>query len=130
MSIDRVATATQAQYMQSQVMQAPPAMDKSQAQVGSGKVSDDYTGIGDKTSMLEAARSAGARTDAYQQATTLALNQANLQDTQLTSLSDLANQWRQDITTALGNGDASDLTTQAQSILDQANTILNSKDAN
>ncbi|HEY2069072.1 MAG TPA: flagellin [Rhizomicrobium sp.] len=130
MTIDRVATSTQSQYMMSQVMQASAAMDKSQAQVASGKVSSDYTGIGDKTSMLEAARSAGARTDAYQQATQLALNQSNLQDTQLTSLSDLANQWREDVTNALGNGDASTLTTDAQSILDQANTILNSKDAN
>jgi flagellar hook-associated protein 3 FlgL len=130
MSIDRVATSTQAQYLLSQVNQAQAAMDKSQAQVASGKVSTDYAGIGDKTAALEAARSAGARTDAYQAATTLAVNQANLQDTQMTSLSDLANQWRQDITTAVGNGDASTLTTQAQSILDQMNTVLNSKDAN
>jgi flagellar hook-associated protein 3 FlgL len=105
-------------------------MDQSQAQVASGKVSSDYAGIGDKTAALEAARSAGARTDAYQAATTLALNQADEQDTQMSSLSDLANQWRQDITTAVGNGDASTLATEAQSVLDQMNTILNSKDAN
>ncbi len=130
MSIDRVATATQAQYLLSQVTNASSAMNKSQAQVASGKASTDYAGIGDKTAALEAARSAGARTDAYQAATNLALNQTNMQDTQLTSLSDLANQWRQDVTQALGNGDASTLTTQAQSVLDQMNTILNSKDAN
>lgn len=130
MSIDRVATATQAQYLLSQVTNASSAMNKSQAQVASGKVSTDYAGIGDKTAALEAARSAGARTDAYQAATNLALNQTNMQDTQLTSLSDLANQWRQDVTDALGNGDASTLATQAQSVLDQMNTILNSKDAN
>ncbi|MGH6871828.1 MAG: flagellin [Rhizomicrobium sp.] len=130
MSIDRVATNTQAQYLLSQVMQASQAMNNSQAQVASGKAATDYAGIGDKTAALEAARSAGARTDAYQTATNLALNQANMQDTQLTSLSDLANTWRQDITQALGNGDASTLTTDAQSILDQLNTILNSKDAN
>jgi flagellar hook-associated protein 3 FlgL len=130
MSIDRVATSTQSAYLASQVMQASSNLDKTQAQVASGLTSTTYAGIGDKTAALEAARSAGARTDAYQAATTLASNQANLQDTQLTSLSDLANQWRQDVTTALGNGDGSTLTTDAQSILDQANTILNSKDAN
>ncbi len=130
MTIDRVATNTQALLLQSQVMQASAAMDKSQAQVASGKVSSDYAGIGDKTAALEAARSAGARNDAYQAATSLAVNQADLQDTQLSSLSDLANTWRQDVTTALGNGDASTLATQAQSVLDQVNTILNSKDAN
>ncbi|HEY1630305.1 MAG TPA: flagellin [Rhizomicrobium sp.] len=130
MSIDRVATSTQAQYLLSQVSQAQVAMNKSQAQVASGKTATDYAGIGDKTAALEAARSAGARTDAYQAATDLALNQANLQDTQMSALSDLANSWRQDITTAVGNGDASTLATQAQSVLDQLNTILNSKDAN
>jgi flagellar hook-associated protein 3 FlgL len=130
MSIDRVATNTQSQYLIAQVMQASSAMDKSQAQVASGLTSTTYAGIGDKTAALEAAQSASDRTDAYQTATQLAINQSNLQDTQLSSLSDLANQWRQDITDAVGNGDASTLMTDAQSVLDQVNTILNSKDAN
>ncbi|HTQ13376.1 MAG TPA: flagellin [Rhizomicrobium sp.] len=130
MSIDRVATSTQAQYLLSQVTQANNALNRTQAQVASGKVATDYAGIGDKTAALEAARAASDRTTAYQNATNLALNQVNMQDTQLSSLSDLANTWRQDITQALGNGDASTLATDAQSVLDQLNTILNSKDAN
>jgi flagellar hook-associated protein 3 FlgL len=130
MTIERVATNSQSQLLLSQIQQASNALNTSQQQVASGKVSTTYAGIGDKTAVLEAAQSASDRTDAYQAATQLAVNQANLQDTQLTSLSDLANTWRQDVTTALGNGDASTLMTQAQSIFDQASTILNSKDAN
>lgn len=130
MSIDRVATNAQAQVMIAQIMQDSSALNKTQAQVASGKAATDYAGIGDKTAALEAARSASARTTAYQSATQLALNQTNLQDTQLTSLSDLANQWRQDVTAALGNGDASTLMTQAQSVYQQALQILNSQDAN
>ncbi len=64
MSIDRVATSTQSAYLASQVMQASNNLDKTQAQVASGLTSSTYAGIGDKTAALEAARSAGARTDA------------------------------------------------------------------
>jgi flagellar hook-associated protein 3 FlgL len=130
MTIERVATNTQAQTLISQVMQAQSTLDNTQAQVASGKVSTTYSGIGDKTAALEAAQSASDRTTAYQSATQLALNQANLQDTQLTSLSDLANQWRSDVTAAVGNGDASTLMTEAQSVYQQAAQILNSQDAN
>jgi flagellar hook-associated protein 3 FlgL len=130
MSIDRVATNSQSSYMLSQIMQAESALDTTQAQVASGKISTNYAGIGDKTAVLEATRSASERTTGYQAATTTALNQADQQDTQLTSLSDLAEQLRTAITTAIGNNDASTLMTTASGIFDQAEQILNSKDSN
>jgi flagellar hook-associated protein 3 FlgL len=73
-------------------MQANVALDTTQAQVSSGKVSTDYAGIGDKTAALEAARAAAARADAYATNTQLAVTQTDLQDTQLTTLSSLAEQ--------------------------------------
>jgi len=130
MSIDRVATNSQSQFLLSQIQQAELSLDKTQTQVTSGKVSTTYSGIGDKTAMLEAARSASNRADAYQSATSLALNQADLQDSQMSSLSDLANQLRQAVTTAVGNNDGSTLMTTVQGIFDQVSQILNSKDAN
>ena len=130
MTIDRVATNSQSQFMLSQIQQAEIALDKTQTQVTSGKVSTTYAGIGDKTAMLEAARSASNRADSYQAATTLAVNQADLQDSQMSSLSDLANQLRQAITKAVGDNDGSTLMTTVQGIFDQASQILNSKDAN
>ena len=130
MAIDRTATSTQAQFLLSQIMQAEDNLNTTQAQVTSGKVSTTYSGIGDKTSLLEATRSAENRATAYQTNTNLALNQANLQDNQLSSLSDLANQLRQAVTTAVGDNDASTLMTTVQGIFDQASQILNSKDAN
>lgn len=130
MSIDRVATSAQSQYMLAQLQQASSALDKTQNQVASGKVSNTYAGIGDKTAVLESARSAAKRADSYQATTQLALNQANLQDTQLSAMSDLAAQLRDTVTKALANDDGSTLMTQAQSIFDQATQILNSKDAN
>ena len=48
--------------------------------------------MGDKTAVLEAARSAAAQSSALQSSTQLAVNQADLQDTQVTSLADLADQ--------------------------------------
>lgn len=130
MSVDRVATNAQSQYLLSQIMQANKALDVSQAQVSSGKVSSDYAGIGDKTSALEAARSAAARSDAYQSNTQLALTQADLQNTQLSTLSNLASQLKQALTTAAGNADGTDLMSTAQDIFQQASAILNSTNSN
>ena len=130
MSIERASTAGQSLYLLQQVMNASQQLGKSQAQVASGKVSTDYAGLGDKAAMLEASRTAANKADAYQANTAMALNQADLQDTQLSSLSDLANQLRQALTEAVANNDGSNLMATAQGIFDQASQILNSKDAN
>jgi flagellar hook-associated protein 3 FlgL len=129
-TIDRVATNAQSQLMLSQIMQSENALNKSQAQVTTGKVATDYAGIGDKTAVLEATRSLSERTTAYQSATTAASTQVDLQNTQLSTLSDLANTLRTDITTAVANNDGSQLMSDAQSVMDQLNQVLNSKDAN
>ena len=129
MSIDRVGTNSQAQVFLSQIMKANNSLTTSEMQVSSGKVSNTYGGYGDKTALLEATRSAANRATAYQQATSQALTQADMQDTQLTSLSDLANQLRQAVTKAVATGDGSTLMTQAEGIYEQVTQILNSKDA-
>lgn len=130
MSVDRVATNNQAQYLLSQIMQATNALNLSQQQVASGKVSSDYAGIGGKTSALEAARASAARADAYQSNTQAALNQVDLQDSELSQLANVAQQLQTAMTTAVGNNDATGLMDQVQSIFDQASQILNAKDAN
>jgi flagellar hook-associated protein 3 FlgL len=130
MSVDRIATNTQAHYLLSQVMNANSALDTTQAQIASGKVSTDYVGIGDKTAALEAARAAAARADAYASNTQLAVTQTDLQDTQLTTLSSLAEQMKEAITTATGNADGSGLMATARAVFDQAASILNSADFN
>ena len=130
MTIERTSTAGQSQYLLSQITQASAQLNKTQAQVASGKASTDYAGLGDKVSLLEAARTAANNATAYQANTTQAVNQADLQDSQLSSLSDLANQLRQAITTSVANGDGTTLMATAQGIFDQASQILNTKDAN
>jgi flagellar hook-associated protein 3 FlgL len=130
MSIDRVATSSQTGYMVAQLAKANTALQKSEEQVSTGKVSTDYTGIGDKTAALEGARAAADRATAYQSNTQLALTQTDLQDTQLTSLSGLATQLQTAIQTAAGNSDGTGLMDEAASIFDQAKSILNATDAN
>jgi flagellar hook-associated protein 3 FlgL len=130
MTVDRIATNTQAHYLLSQVMNANSALDTTQAQIASGKVSTNYVGIGDKTAALEAARAAAARADAYASNTQLAVTQTDLQDTQLTTLSSLAEQLKEAITTATGNADGSGLMATARAVFDQAASILNSADFN
>jgi flagellar hook-associated protein 3 FlgL len=130
MSIERASSAGQAQFLLAQVQSSAAQLDKSQAQVASGKVSSDYTGLGDKVALLEAARTAAGKADAYKSNTAMAVNQADLQDSQLSSLSDLASQLRQAMTESVANGDGTTLMATAQGIFDQASQILNTKDAN
>lgn len=130
MSIDRVATSTQTAYFLQQITNAGNALDKTQAQIASAKNANTYAGFGDKTQVLTATISAKARNDAYANATTFAVTQTDMQDTQLTSLSSLAAQLKKAVSDAVANNDASTLMAQAQSIFDQASSILNSKDAN
>jgi flagellar hook-associated protein 3 FlgL len=130
MSVDRVATAQQSAYFLSQINQAGAALDKTNQQIASGKVANTYAGFGDQTQVLTATISAKARNDSYSTATSLATTQADLQDTQLTSLSALAAQLKTAVSTAVANNDPSTLMSQVQNIFDQASGILNSKDAN
>lgn len=130
MTIERASTSGQSLYLLQQVMNASQQLGKTQTQVATGKVSSDYTGLGDKAALLEASRTAVNKADAYQANTAMALNQADLQDTQLSSLSDLANTLRATLTKAVADNDGSNLMTSLQGIFDQASQILNGKDAN
>ena len=130
MSIDRVATSAQTALFLNQIQSAGSALDKTQQQIASGKNADTYAGFGDQTQVLTAMMSANARNDAYTNATKLAVTQTDLQDTQLTSLSSLAQSLQKAVSDAVANNDATTLMSQAQSIFDQASAILNSKDSN
>jgi flagellar hook-associated protein 3 FlgL len=129
-TIERVATSTQSQILLAQIQQDEANLSQSQTQVATGLVSTTYGGIGDKTAVMEAAQSQSDMATAYASTAQLAVNQTNLQDTQLNQLSSLASQLQQDITTSVANNDASTLMSQASSIFDQASAILNSQDAN
>lgn len=130
MSIDRIATAQQSQYFLSQIENASSALNTTQQQIASGDNATTYAGFGTQTQVLQATISANARNSAYQTATSLAVTQADMQDTQLTSLSSLATQLNTAITTAISTNDPTTLMSQVQSIFSQAVSILNSQDAN
>jgi flagellar hook-associated protein 3 FlgL len=130
MSIDRIATAQQSQYFLSQIEGASSALNVTQQQIASGNNATTYAGFGTQTQVLQATMSANARNSAYQTATSLAVTQSDIQDTQLTSLSSLATQLNGAISTAISTNDPSTLMSQAQSIFSQAVSLLNSQDAN
>jgi len=130
MSVDATSTMGQSQYLLSLIQQANNNLNTTQAQVASGLVSTTYTGMSDKAALLQATQTAADRSNAYQANTQLAVNQSDLQDTQLTSLSNLANSLTQALQSSVANNDASTLMSQVQSIFDQASQVLNSTDAN
>jgi flagellar hook-associated protein 3 FlgL len=130
MSIDRVSTAAQTAYFLSQIQRAGSALDQTQEQIASTKNSNTYAGFGNQTQVLTATISANARNAAYTTATKFAVTQVDLQNTQLTSLGNLAASLKKAVGDAVSNNDATGLMSQAQNIFDQASAILNSKDAN
>lgn len=130
MTTGPISTNAQSQFLLQQILQAQNSVNQSEQQVATGLVSTTYSGIGDKAAMLESAQSAVDRTNGYQAATNIAVNQVNLQDSQLTQLSNIANTLQSDLAEALGNNDASTLMTQAQGLYSQVEQILNSQDAN
>jgi len=129
MSVDRVATNSQTNYMLTQIGKANANLQQSEMQVSSGKVSDTYAGIGNKTAALEGARAAAQKAQGYKANTQLAVTQTDLQDTQLTTLAGLASQLKSAVLSATGNSDGTGLMSSADGIFQQAAAILNSTDA-
>jgi flagellar hook-associated protein 3 FlgL len=130
MSIDRIGSFANSQLMVAHIMKAENALDTSNRQVATGKVADNYAGYRDKTAIMEAARSASARADANAAAANQALTRLDVQDSQLTQLSDLANEIRTTITKATANRDGTALMSQLESYFDQIVGLMNAKDAN
>jgi flagellar hook-associated protein 3 FlgL len=130
MTIDRIGSYAHAQLMFGYIMKAENALDISNRQVATGKVADNYAGYRDKTAIMEAARSASARADANAAAASQALARLDVQDTQLSQLSELANQIRTTITKAAADRDGTSLMSQLEAYFDQIVGVMNSKDAN
>ena len=129
-TIDRVSTAQQSAAMLGQINNASAALTKATDQIASGNVANTYAGFGNQAQVLQATISAHARNASYAAATTLASTQTDIQDTQLTSISKLVTQLQTAVSNSVANNDPTTLMTQAQSIFDQATSILNSQDAN
>jgi len=130
MTIDRIGSYANAQLMFAHIMKAENALDISNRQVATGKVSDNYAGYRDKTAIMEAARSASARADANAAAASQALARLDVQDAQLSQLSELANMIRTTITKASADRDGTSLMSQLGAYFDQLVGVMNSKDAN
>src|SRR5215831_8623698 len=130
MTIDRIGNFANTQLLLSQIQKAENALDNSNHEVSTGKVADNYAGYGDKTAVMEAARSAAARADANAAAAQQASSRLDVQDAQLTQLSQLADQIRQTLTKAAADQDGTSVMDQLQGYFSQVVDLLNSKDAN
>ena len=130
MSIDRVATSTLTATMLAHIQSANSALNTTQNQIASGSNATTYAGFGDQAQVLTATLSAKERTAAYATGTAFASTQVDLQDTQLSSLADLAAKLKKAVSDSVANNDGNTLMDTVSSIFDQATAILNSKDAN
>jgi flagellar hook-associated protein 3 FlgL len=130
MAIDRIGTFTSTQILLSQMQKAETALDKSNQQVSSGKAASTYSGYGDQTAVMEGARSASAHADADYAAAQRAASRLDLQDTQMSQLSDLVGEVRQALTKAAADQDGTALHEQMEGFFEQAVGLLNSNDGN
>jgi flagellar hook-associated protein 3 FlgL len=130
MAVGRIGTGANAQLMIAQIQKAQFALDVSSRQVITGKVSDNYTGFGDKTAVLESARSSAARADANVAVAQQASIRLDLQDAQLSQLATLMGEVRQTLTKAAADQDTSSMVDQLEGLFSQAVEILNAKDSN
>jgi flagellar hook-associated protein 3 FlgL len=130
MSIDRIGSYANTQLLLAHVMKAQNGLDISNRQVATGKVADNYAGYRDKTAIMEAARSASARADANAAVAFQAAARLDVQDAQLTQLSEIANEIRLALTNAAADRDPTSLMSQLESHFDQIVGLMNAKDAN
>jgi flagellar hook-associated protein 3 FlgL len=128
MAIDRLGTAVNAQILMTQLQRAQSTLNRTNLQIATGDVADNYPGYGRKTAALEAARSAAERAEANKSVAQQVSSRLDLQDTQLTQLGSLVEQVRQTVTNVMANNDGSVLMGQLEDLFEQAVTILNAKD--
>jgi flagellar hook-associated protein 3 FlgL len=128
MAIERLGTAVNTQILMTQMQRAEATLNRTNLQIATGQVADNYPGYGDKTAALEAARSAAARAEANKSVAQQVASRLDLQDTQLTQLGTLVDEVRQSLTKTMANNDGSVLMGQLEDLFEQAVTILNSKD--
>jgi flagellar hook-associated protein 3 FlgL len=128
MAIERLGTAVNAQILMTQLQRAQSTLNRTNLQIATGDVADNYPGYGRKTAALEAARSAAERAEANKSVAQQVSSRLDLQDTQLTQLGSLVDQVRQTVTNVMANNDGSVLMGQLEDLFEQAVTILNAKD--
>jgi flagellar hook-associated protein 3 FlgL len=130
MTIDRLGSYANTQMFLARLTKAESALELSNRQVATGKLADNYAGYGDKTAVMEAARSASARADANTATAMQAAARLDVQNTQLGQLSDIANQIRFALTKATADADGTSLMSQLEGYFDQIVGLMNAKDAN
>ncbi len=113
------------QTLLSGFQRAQDAAQTRQIQLSSGKVSENYGGIGPQTNRLLSAEGLIARTSAYEGAANAALSRLQVQEASVTSVGEAAADLRESLVAALANGtgDGVDLAleTNAQRVLASLN---------
>ena len=127
MAIDRVANLTQHQFLLNEFMKVQKRMADTQEQISTGKVGDQFKDISEDAGVLLAAKRAEARTQGYMDAATELASRLQLQDVQITTLADHANDLRQGVTEALANNKGLAFMERVDGIFRMAVNILNAR---
>jgi len=125
--LDRVGTSSFSQSLLNEYSRIQVRAQKTQAQISSGKIGDQYADAKDKAGVLAAAKIKAAGVDAFTATTKEVLSRLDLQDLHLQQLSDLSSRLRSAIGDAMSTGHAPSFTDEVENLFNEAVGLLNSK---
>lgn len=121
----RVSSYGTSQLLLGYMIQAQQKVTASQEQISSGYTAQTYKGIGRDSVALEVAKAMQQRIEAYVTTNKQVENRTDTYDTALRALGDIAIEFRQDVTAAVGNNTGTALAEKARALFDRAVDILN-----
>ena len=125
--LERVGTSSFSQSLINEYSRIQVRTQKTQAQISSGKIGDQFADTKDKAGVLASAKIKSAGVEAFTSATKEVLARLDLQDVHLRELSDVAARLRAAIGDALSTGHAPSLTEEVKNLFNETVGILNSK---
>ncbi|MEL7028894.1 MAG: flagellin [Pseudomonadota bacterium] len=123
----RVSDYASQQSILMEFMRAERSMHETQRQVATGKVSDDYQGIGSDLPVMLAAKSNAARADKYLEAGEQVRRKLDIQDLQLENFAAQATDLRQSVSEAVANNSGIVIMDQLDAIVRAAVAALNTE---
>ncbi len=125
--LDRVGSLSISQSLMSEYSRIQVRSQKTQEQISSGKVGDQFADAKDKAGVLAAAKMKAADIEAFAASTKEAASRLDLQDVHLQELSDISARLREAIGDALSTTHAPAFMEQVKNLYNDTVRLLNSK---
>jgi flagellar hook-associated protein 3 FlgL len=123
----RIASLAQHQALLAQLTSANAKMFKSEIQIATGKVAQEYKDIARDTGVLMSAKRVESRTEQYLRTTNDVLARVDMQDVQLSRVADAAGQLRQSILDSISLESGAAVFEELDSAFREAVSVMNAR---